>query len=158
MQFAILQGARVIVTSSSDAKLDRARSLGASETINYRSTPDWASRVRALTDGRGADLVVDTAGSLNEPIAAVRIGGTIAFIGLLGETTSRVDLVALMGKSARIQAIDVGSRAMFESMNRAIETGGMRPVVDRIFPFAEAREAIGELAAGNKFGKICVQL
>jgi NADPH:quinone reductase-like Zn-dependent oxidoreductase len=158
LQFARLHGARVIVTSSSDAKLERARALGAAETINYRATPDWPGRVRELTSGRGADLIVDTVGSLNQPIAAVRVGGTIAFIGLLSGMASDVDLVALMGKSARIQAIDVGSRAMFESMNRAIEVGGVRPIVDRVFPFAEAREAFRYLAGRTHFGKVCVQL
>ena len=158
LQFARLHGARVIVTSSSDAKLERARALGATDTINYRSTPDWPSRVHELTGGHGADLIVDTVGSLSEPIAAVRVGGTIAFIGLLTGMSSEVDLVALMGKSARIQAIDVGSRAMFESMNRAIEAGGVKPIVDRVFAFAEAREALQYLASRTHFGKVCVQL
>jgi len=158
MQFAHLHGARVIVTSSSDEKLERARALGAAEGINYRTTPDWPSRVRDLTGGRGADLVVDSAGSLREAIDAVRIGGTIAFIGLLTGMTADIDLVALMGKSARIQAVDVGSRAMFESMNRAIEAGGVRPVIDRVFAFDQARDAFRYLASRAHFGKVCVTL
>jgi NADPH:quinone reductase-like Zn-dependent oxidoreductase len=157
MQFALMQGARAIITSSSDAKLERATSLGATDTINYQSTPDWPTRVRELTDGRGADLVVDTVGSLNGPIDAVRIGGTITYIGLLSDMMSTIDLVALMGKSARIQAIDVGSRAMFESMNRAIEVSGMRPVVDRVFPFDDARNAFRHLAGRGHFGKVCIE-
>jgi len=156
LQFAHLFGARVIVTSSSDAKLDRARSLGAADGINYRTTPDWPARVLELTGGRGADLVVDTVGNLTDAIAAVRVGGTIAYIGLLTGLKTDVDLVALMGKSARIQAIDVGSRAMFETMNRAIDVGGMRPVVDRVFGFDEARDAFRYLAGHAHFGKVCV--
>lgn len=157
MQFAHMHGARVIITSSSDTKLERARSLGAAEAINYRSAPDWPGRVRELTDGRGADLVVDTVGSLNQPIAAVRVGGTIAYIGLLSDMMSDVDLVALMGKSARIQAIDVGSRTMFASMNRAIEFSGMRPVIDRVFRFDDARGAFRYLASRSHFGKVCIE-
>jgi NADPH:quinone reductase-like Zn-dependent oxidoreductase len=158
LQFARLHGARVIATSSSDAKLARARALGAADTINYRETPDWPARVRELTGGRGADLVVDTVGSLSEPIAAVRVGGTVTFIGLLSDMTSSVDLVALMGKSARIQAIDVGSRAMFESMNRAIEADSVRPVIDRVFSFDEAREAFRYLASRAHFGKVAIAI
>jgi NADPH:quinone reductase-like Zn-dependent oxidoreductase len=158
MQFARLHGARVIATSSSDAKLDRARSLGAAEGVNYRLTPDWPARIRELTGGKGADLVVDTAGTLNDAIAAVRVGGTIAFIGLLTGMTSEIDLVALMGKSARIQAIDVGSRTMFESMNRAIAEAGLRPIVDRVFPFDDARSAFAHLKSGTHFGKVCVSV
>ena len=146
------------MTSSSDAKLERAASVGAADGVNYRTTPDWPARVRELTGGEGAELVVDTVGRLTETIAAARVGGTIAFIGLLTGLTSEVDLVALMGKSARIQAVDVGSRAMFESMNRAIERGGVRPVIDRVFAFDEAIAAVRYLAGRTHFGKVCVQL
>jgi NADPH:quinone reductase-like Zn-dependent oxidoreductase len=157
LQFARLLGARVIVTSSSDAKLERALNLGASDGVNYKTTPDWPRRVAELTGG-GADLVVDTAGTLAESIAAVRVGGTVTFIGFVAGTKAEIDLVALMGKSARVQAIDVGSRAMFESMNRAIEEGGLRPVVDRVFGFDEAAEAFAYVASGKQFGKVCIRL
>jgi NADPH:quinone reductase-like Zn-dependent oxidoreductase len=156
MQFARLSGARVIVTSSSDTKLERARSLGAAEGVNYRTTSDWAARVRELTNGRGADLVVETAGTLNESIAAVRVGGAIAFVGFLTGVTAEINLLALMGASARVQAIDVGSRAMFESMNRAIDAGGVKPVIDRVFDFDDARDAFRHLASRTHFGKVCV--
>jgi NADPH:quinone reductase-like Zn-dependent oxidoreductase len=158
LQFAKLLGARAIITSSSDSKLARARALGADGGINYRTTPDWPRAVRELTGGRGADLVVDTAGALAEAIDAVRVGGTVAFIGLLRGTHSDVDLVKLMGSSATIRAIDVGSRAMFESMNRAIESAKLRPVIDRTFAFDEAREAFRYLGAGAHFGKVCVRV
>lgn len=158
LQFARLCGARVLATSSSDAKLERVLALGASEGINYRTTPDWPRRVRELTDGRGADLVVDTAGSLNEAFEAVRVGGTVSFIGLLTGLTTQIDLVTLMGKSARLQAIDVGSRAMFEAMNRALESSGIRPVIDRTFAFDDAAGAFRHLQARGHFGKVCVSV
>jgi NADPH:quinone reductase-like Zn-dependent oxidoreductase len=158
LQFAKLLGARVIITSSSDAKLQRARSLGADDGVNYRTIPDWPRAVRDLTDGEGAHLVVDTAGSLGEAIDAVRVGGAIAYVGLLRGTQSIVDLVKLMGSSATIRAIDVGSRAMFESMNAAIERAKLRPVIDRTFAFDEARDAFRYLGDGAHFGKVCVRL
>src|SRR6185436_21103568 len=100
--------ARVIVTSSSDHKLARAKELGAAAGINYKVQPDWPRAVAELTDGVGADYVVDTVGGLKEAIAAVRLGGTVAFVGLLNGTTSEVDLVTFMGKCARVEAVDVG--------------------------------------------------
>jgi NADPH:quinone reductase-like Zn-dependent oxidoreductase len=158
LQFAKLLGARAIITSSSDAKLERARELGADGGINYRTTPNWPRALRGLTGGRGADLVVDTAGALAEAIDAVRVGGTVAFIGLLLGTHSDVDLVKLMGSSATIRAIDVGSRAMFESMNRAIESARLRPVIDRTFAFDEAHDAFRYIRSPAHFGKVCVRL
>jgi NADPH:quinone reductase-like Zn-dependent oxidoreductase len=158
LQFANLLGARTIVTSSSDAKLARARALGAHAGINYRQTPGWPDAVRDLTGGEGADLVVDTAGSLHEAIDAVRVGGRIAHVGLLGKSRSEIDLVTLMGKSATIRAIDVGSREMFESMNRTIEAAGLHPVIDRTFGFDQAAEAIRYFATGAHFGKVCIQI
>jgi NADPH:quinone reductase-like Zn-dependent oxidoreductase len=156
-QFARMSGARVIVTSSSDEKLERARALGATAGINYRTTPDWPQRIVELTGG-GADLVVDTAGVLPEVIPAVRVGGTVAFIGFLTGMRVEIDLIGLMGKSARVQAIDVASRAMFESMNRALLVNELRPVVDRVFGFEEAREAFRYLDGRTHFGKVCVRL
>ena len=158
VQFAHAFGARVVVTSGSDGKLARARELVAAAGINYRSATDWPKVVRDLTDGEGADLVVDTAGSLAQAVDAVRVGGTIAFIGLLAGTHADVDLVQLMGKSATIHAIDVGSRATFESMNAFIGSLALRPVVDRVFEFDEPHEAIRYLAGGTHFGKICVRV
>ena len=157
LQFARLLGARVIVTSSSDHKLARAKELGAAAGINYKLTPDWPRAVVELTDGVGADYVVDTVGELKEAIAAVRLGGTVAFVGLLIGMTAEVDLVTFMGKCARIEAVDVGSRAMFEAMNKAIAFHGMRPVVDRVFAFNELGAALMYLSAARHFGKVCLQ-
>jgi len=158
LQFAKLVGARAIITSSSDSKLARARELGADGGINYRTTPDWPRALRELTDGRGAELVVDTAGALAEAIDAVCVGGTVAFIGLLLGIHRDVDLVKLMGSNATIRAIDVGSRAMFEAMNRAIDSAKLRPVIDRTFTFDEAHDAFRYLGDGARFGKVCVRV
>lgn len=158
LQFAKLSDARTIITSGSDSKLARARTLGADAGINYRTTPDWPRTVRELTDGRGADLVVDTAGELSKAIEAVCIGGTVAFIGLLLGMHSDIDLVKLMGSSATIRAIDVGSRAMFESMNHGIESAKLRPVIDRTFRFDEADEALRYLGDSAHFGKVCIRV
>lgn len=117
LQFAKLRGARVILTSSSDQKLLRAKELGADAVINYRTTPDWPEAVLGATGGAGADHIVDTVGDLKQSIAAIRLAGTVTFVGLLVGMTAQVDLVAFMGRSARVEAIDVGSREMFEAMN-----------------------------------------
>jgi NADPH:quinone reductase-like Zn-dependent oxidoreductase len=157
LQFARLLGARVIVTSSSDHKLSRARELGAAAGINYKLTPDWPGAVVELTGGVGADHVVDTVGGLKDAIAAVRLGGAVAFVGLLSGMTAELDLVTFMGKCARIEAVDVGSRAMFEAMNKAIAFHGTRPVVDRVFAFDELGAALTHLSEGRHFGKVCLR-
>lgn len=158
IQFAKVFGARVIVTSSSDEKLERARALGADGTVNYRTTSDWPAAVRALTGGHGADLVIETAGTLDRSIDAVRAGGAVAFIGFVASTRAEIDLISFMGKSATIRSIDVGSRAMFEAMNRAIDAAKLRPVVDRTFAFDEAKDAFRYFAEGANFGKVCVRV
>jgi NADPH:quinone reductase-like Zn-dependent oxidoreductase len=157
LQFARLRGARVIVTSSSDQKLARAKDLGANAVINYKTNSNWPNAVGELTNGLGADYVVDTVGDLKQSIAAVRLGGAVAFVGLLTGMTAQVDLVTLMGKSARLEAVDVGSRAMFEAMNKAIELHLMRPVVDRVFGFSELRDALNYLREARHFGKLCLR-
>jgi NADPH:quinone reductase-like Zn-dependent oxidoreductase len=156
LQFARLLGARVIVTSSSDHKLARAKALGAAAGVNYKLTPDRPSAVMELTDGVGADYVVDTVGGLKDAIAAVRLGGAVSFVGLLSGMTAELDLVMFMGKCARVEAVDVGSRATFEAMNKAIAFHGMRPVVDRVFAFDELGAALTYLSEGRHFGKVCL--
>ena len=157
LQFAQFRGARVIITSSSDQKLARAKELGADAGIDYKVRPDWPTAIAELTDGAGADYVVDTVGELKKAIAAVRLGGTVAFVGLLHGMTTEVDLVTFMGKSSRVEAVDVGSREMFEAMNKAIAFHAMRPVVDRVFGFFELREALNCLKGAGHFGKICLR-
>jgi NADPH:quinone reductase-like Zn-dependent oxidoreductase len=158
LQFARLAGARVLATSSSDAKLERARQLGAADGINYKTTPDWDERVRALTGGTGVDHVVEVggAGTLGKSLRAVRIGGTISLIGVLSGG-GQVNPMPILMKSVRVQGIYVGSRDMFEAMNRAIALHQLRPVVDRVFPFAEIKEALRYLESGSHFGKVCLR-
>ncbi len=157
LQFAKLLGARLIVTSSSEQKLLRAKESGADAVINYKTTPDWPNAVVELTDGIGADYVVDTVGDLKQSIAAVRVGGAVAFVGLLVGMTAQVDLVTFMGKSARVEAVDVGSREMFEDMDKAIEFHSIRPIVDRVFDFSELPEALSYLRGARHFSKICLR-
>ena len=156
LQFAVMSGARVIITSSSDEKLARAKTMGAWQTVNYKTTPDWEKTVLEMTDGIGADHVVEVggAGTVERSVAAVRVGGTIGMIGVLTQGT--LNATAVMRKSIRLQGIYVGNRSMFENMNKAIAAHEMHPVVDRIFPFEEARAAFHCMREAGHFGKIVV--
>jgi len=158
LQFATLMGARVIITSSSDEKLARARELGAWQAVNYRQTPDWEKAVLEMTGGRGVDLTVEVggAGTLEKSIAATRIAGTIAFIGVLAG--GQVNPRPIMGKSLTLQGIYVGSRNLFRDMNRAIAASGLRPVIDRTFAFEEAPQAYRAMKAAGHFGKLVIEI
>jgi NADPH:quinone reductase-like Zn-dependent oxidoreductase len=158
LQFAKLAGALVISTSSSDEKLARLRSLGASGGINYKTTPDWDKRVRELT-GVGADHIIEVGGAATLPksLKAVRAGGTISLIGNVSGNGD-VNPLPLLMKNARMQGIFVGSREMFEAMNRAIAVHELRPVIDRVFPFDQAREAMRYMESGAHFGKIVIKV
>jgi NADPH:quinone reductase-like Zn-dependent oxidoreductase len=160
LQFARLVGARVVITSSSDDKLRRAREMGAAEAINYKATPEWGDRVRELTGGRGVDHIVEVggAGTLGQSLKAVRTGGRISLIGVLTGGTGQVNPLPVLMKGVRVQGIFVGSREMFEAMNRAIALHKLRPVVDRVFPFAEAVEAYRYLESAAHFGKIVIRV
>jgi NADPH:quinone reductase-like Zn-dependent oxidoreductase len=158
LQFARLCGARVIVTSSGDDKLARAVQLGGSDGINYKSNPDWDKRVRQLTGDVGVDHVVEVggAGTLTKSLRAVRPGGHISLIGVLTGGTGEINPLPILMKNVRVQGIFVGSREMFEAMNRAIALHQLRPVVDRAFPFHEVRAALRYLESAGHFGKICI--
>jgi NADPH:quinone reductase-like Zn-dependent oxidoreductase len=160
LQFARLAGATVIITSSSNEKLERAKKLGASEGVNYRSVPEWGERVRELTGGTGVDLVVEVggAGTLPQSIMAVRRGGRISLIGVLTGAEGKINPRPIVMKQVRLQGIFVGSREMFESMNRAVSAARLHPVVDRVFPFNEVKEALLHMERGAHFGKICVKV
>lgn len=160
LQFAKAMGARVIMTSSSDEKLDRARNLGADETINYRDNPDWDRNVKNLTAGEGCDHVIELGGAetLERSIRAVRIGGQISLIGVLSGAAARMTLPLVVMRNIRLQGVTVGSRDGFEAMCRAIANHGIRPVVDRVYGFGQVREAFVRLKGAQHFGKVCIRL
>jgi NADPH:quinone reductase-like Zn-dependent oxidoreductase len=160
LQFGLLAGTRVIATSSSDEKLERASALGASETINYLTTPDWAERAIEITGGTGVDHVVEVGGpgTTDLSIKATRPGGTVSLIGVLTGLGARIDPHPIALKGLRVQGIRVGSRAMFEDMNRAIAANGLKPVVDRVFPFDQAREALHHLQGAGHVGKVVISV
>lgn len=160
LQLAKLLGLRALITSSSDEKLERARQLGASGLINYREKPEWSGAVRDLTEGAGVDLVVEVggAGTLEQSLRSVRMGGTIGLIGNLAGIVAQVPLALVFMQQVRLQGILVGHREGFEAMNRAIAQHEMRPVIDRVFEYEEARAAFELMAASGHFGKICVRV
>jgi len=160
LQFAKLSGARVIITSSSDEKLERAKELGADFGINYSTTPDWDKQAKLLTGGMGVDHIIEVggAGTFANSLRSIKIGGHIGLIGNLSGNATEVNLVLILMQNLRIQGVLVGSRDTFEAMNRAIALHQLRPVIDRVFPFDEARQAFEYMASGSHFGKICIKI
>jgi NADPH:quinone reductase-like Zn-dependent oxidoreductase len=159
LQFASAAGYRTVITSSSDEKLGRARAMGAGHLVNYRTTPEWSQAVRQATGGVGADFIMEVggAGTIQQSLKAVRIGGHIAIIGVVAGAGEGVNPGVLIGNSARLQGLSVGSREMFEAMCRAIELHRIVPVVDKVFPWTEAAAAFGAMQAGEHFGKIVLE-
>lgn len=159
IQLAKALGARVIATSGSDKKLARVRDLGADETINYRSTPDWDQAVLELTGGIGVDHVIEVGGvgTLARSVRSVRTGGHIALIGAL-DTVGEFNPIPVFMKAIKMQGIFVGSRSMFEAMNRKICEQRLKPVIDRTFAFGEVRDALRYMKSGSHFGKIVVRI
>lgn len=160
LQFARLAGARVLVISSSDEKLARARALGADGCINYRTHPDWEREVSTLTAGAGVDHVLEVGGTgtLNRSIASAGAGGRIALIGLLTGFAGSVNPYGLLSKQASIRGIFVGSRGHFLRMNAAIANSRLEPVIDRVFDFDEAPAAYRYLESGAHLGKVVLRL
>ena len=161
LQLAKLAGARVIVTSSSDDKLVQARALGADETINYRNEPAWGERARALTDGVGVDHVIEVggAGTLEQSVHAVAIGGTISLIGVLAGSDHALRLPLVFLRQVRLQGVVVGSRDATERMLKAMAQHRMKPVIDpQRFEMANIQEAYAYLGRGGHFGKVVVTI
>lgn len=159
IQIASALGARVIATTSSDEKGERVRALGAKEIINYVKTPDWEKEVLRLTNGRGAEHILEVVGgdSINHSIGALALQGHIYIIGFLKSMMAEVNLFSLLAKQANIQGIYVGHRKAFDDMNKAFEELKIKPVIDTVYPFSEAIEAYEHLARGA-FGKIVIRV
>ncbi|WP_284472043.1 zinc-dependent alcohol dehydrogenase family protein [Peribacillus simplex] len=160
LQFSLMAGARVIITSSSNDKLERAKTLGAWQTINYSEVPDWDKAALELTGGVDHVLDVGGAATMGKSINALRTGGTVSMVGFLsGLTIPEYDVSSILHKAATVRGSQVGNRDHFEKMNRAIAHHGLHPVIDRVFPLDRIGEAFALLAEGKQyFGKIVVQI
>ncbi len=161
LQFAKAHGAQIIITSSSDAKLERARRLGADLTINYRDMPAWDEEVLRLTGGAGADLVLETGGAetFARSVNAAALGGTVFVIGFLTGNRPTIDVLPIMAKQVRIEGNNTGPIAALDEAASAIAAHRLVPVVDRVFEMKDAAEAYAELAAGGRhFGKIAISV
>ncbi|MFC0252288.1 zinc-dependent alcohol dehydrogenase family protein [Massilia consociata] len=160
MQIAKAAGLRTIITSSSDDKLQRARDLGAHHTINYQTVPEWHEEVLALTQGRGANVVLEVGGkgTVNRSVSAASMGGTIAIIGGVSGFGGEVNPASLLASAKRMVGIFVGSRGMLEDVMRFAEVTGLKPVIDRVFPFGQAQEAYRYMESGSHFGKVVIDV
>jgi NADPH:quinone reductase-like Zn-dependent oxidoreductase len=159
LQLAKLGGARVIITSSQDEKLARAKALGADATINYRADVEWQERVRELTGGRGVDHVLEVGGkdTLDRAFQALCFGGQLHLIGGVSGFSTDLPLGRMSQSNARVRRIFVGSVSMFDAMNRALSLHKVRPVIDRTFRFDEARSALEHMQTGSHFGKLVLE-
>jgi NADPH:quinone reductase-like Zn-dependent oxidoreductase len=160
LQFVMALGGRAIVLSSSDEKLNRVRSLGAADVINYSQVPRWEEEVLARAGGRGVDHVVEVVGgeNLNRSLRAVRVSGTISFIGLLAGLAAPINTYEFVARNIRIHGIETGSRAMFEDMNKFMRQQAIRPVVDKVYALADFHLALRRLQTGGHFGKVVIAL
>jgi NADPH:quinone reductase-like Zn-dependent oxidoreductase len=159
IQIASAFGAKVIATSSKDENLERTKALGAWQTINYRKHPNWEKKVLELTDGKGVDQLLDVVGGdgLNQSIEATRVGGQIFQIGFLQGQTAKVNLMRVIFRQTGIRGIAVGSARAFERMNDFLNQHKIRPVLDTMYSFDQARDAYEHLARGA-FGKIVIRV
>lgn len=160
LQFAKITGAKVIITSSSDEKLERARSLGADMCINYQEKPEWGQEVQQLTHGLGVECVVEVggAGTFSKSMQSVAMAGKIAMIGVLAKPDGDTNPRPMVMKAANMHGIFVGNRSMFEQMNAAIETNKLKPVIDKVFSFAEVADAYRYQQSGAHFGKVVISI
>lgn len=160
LQFAKLAGATVIATSSSEDKLEKLKALGADHLINYKTTPDWGTLAREITDGRGVDHVVEVGGpaTLEQSMLAARVGGHVSVIGILTGLAGNFPLVTALIKQLRLQGVLVGNRTQQQAMIQAIDANGMHPVVDKVFALEDMVQAFQYQESNRHFGKICLQI
>jgi len=160
LQLARMMGIQMIITSSSDDKIARAKALGANHGINYKTTPDWEKAALGFTGGRGVDHVVEVGGAatLARSFGAIRVGGKISLIGGLSGPATELNPGLIFARRANVQGISVGSTQMFEAMSRAIAASGIKPALDKVFPFDEAQAAYRHMASGAHFGKIVIRV
>lgn len=158
LQIAHMMGAEVIATSSSDAKLERAKQLGAAHGINYKTTPDWGKAVLDLTGKQGVDYVIEVggAGTMERSLQAVRMGGMVATIGILSGVAERLNLLPVLMKQARVQGVFVGSAHLLKEMIRAFDLNKVHPVIDKVYPFEEAVAALRHMQSGAHVGKLVI--
>jgi NADPH:quinone reductase-like Zn-dependent oxidoreductase len=158
--FAKAMGVRAVITSSSDDKLARAKTLGAAFGINYKTAPEWDQAAREFTGGAGVDHVIEVGGAatLTRSFGAIRVGGKVSMIGGLSGGATELNPGLIFSRRANVQGISVGSTQMFLAMNRAIEVNAIKPVIDKVFPFAEAQAAYKHMASGAHFGKIVIRV
>lgn len=158
LQLAKMAGATVIITSSSDEKLERAKKLGADHTINYKTHENWSKEVRNFTGREGVDHIIEVGGvgTLDQSIRSCRVGGHISLVGILAGMQSKLNLTSVLMSDIRIQGVFAGPRDCFENMNRAITAHQMKPVVDKTFGWGEAKEALQYIESGSHFGKVCI--
>ena len=160
LQFAKMAGANVIATSSSDEKLDKLKALGADHLINYKKTPNWGDVAREITGGVGVDHVIEVGGpaTLEQSMAAARVGAHISVIGILTGLGGEISVVTALIKQLRLQGLIVGSRTQQKDMVKAIDANGMRPIVDKVFPLENIVDAFRYQESNKHFGKICLEM
>ena len=158
-QFVHAIGGLPVVISSSDAKLEKAINLGAASIVNYQEFPNWEEQILEITNGKGVDHVIETVGgeNLNRSLKAVKLSGTISFIGLIAGLSAPINTYQFVTKNVRLHGIETGSREMFEQMNRFIQKNQLKPIIDKTFAFGEIREALNYLESGRHFGKIAIK-
>ncbi|OKH44026.1 NAD(P)-dependent alcohol dehydrogenase [Calothrix sp. HK-06] len=160
LQFVKANGAKAIITSSSEEKLEKAQKLGADFTINYKTTPDWENIIHKYTDGKGVDIVVETVGGNNvqKSLNALRMGGHISVVGLLNGFETNLNTLALLHQQATIKGMEVGSTDNFATMNQAIEAYNIHPVIDKVFTLEQTQAVFEYLDNGKHFGKVVIKL